>query len=85
MHKPSSQEVMGMSDTNENNLENEKKNSIFKISKDYIGIVFLLVAGVAFVLRGICYFYNYGYFVAFNIDDIYLIVDNDNSIYAVLG
>ena len=85
MNKPSSQEVMGMSDTNENNSENEKKNSIFKISKDYIGIVSLLVAGVAFVLRGIWYFYNYGYFVAFNIDDIYLIVDNDNSIYAVLG
>ena len=78
-----------MNVTNENHtgdsVENIKENTIFNFSKDTIGMISLLIAGVAFVLRGIWYFYNYGYFVAFNIDRSYLIVDNTNSIYAVLG
>lgn len=52
--------------------------------KDYIAIISFLVAGVAFILRGLWYFYYWGYFEAFHMDKCYLSVNSDNSLYSVL-
>lgn len=55
-----------------------------KTLKEYVTIISLVVTGVAFILRGMIYFYWCGYFEAFHIDKGYLSVSSDNSLYFVL-
>lgn len=66
-------------------MENDKEIEQKKIIKEQIGIVSFLITCAVFLLRGMWYFYYCGYFKALNIDKSYLSIDNDTSLYSVLG
>lgn len=55
------------------------------ITKEQIGTYSFLVTSTVFLLRGMWYFYYCGYFQAFNIDKSLLAINNDTSLYSVLG
>ena len=69
----------------DNVQEQDMSKDVEKSLKEYIGTISFLIAGMAFILRGMWYFYHWGYFTAFKIDKSYLLVNNDNALYSTLG
>lgn len=66
-------------------MENHKNKEQKNITKGQIGAYSFLVTSTVFLLRGMWYFYYCGYFQAFNIDKSLLVINNDTSLYSVLG
>lgn len=54
-------------------------------SKEIVGLFSIAITCIVFWVRGMWYFYYYGYFKIFNIDESYLWVEYDMSLYSVVG